>query len=68
MHRVPGMRCRRDKKSGRYPRNKFRARELLRLIEEYLPQILQDQYGEILNSRGIYLLPQSETQTYKEVA
>ncbi|MCI7404350.1 hypothetical protein [Pyramidobacter sp.] len=55
-------------RSGRGRSNKFRARELLRLIEEYLPQILQDQYGEILNSRGIYLLPQSEIQTYKEVA
>lgn len=55
-------------RSGRGRSNKFRARELLRLIEEYLPQILQDQYGGILNSRGIYLKGTRNNNSYKEAA
>lgn len=55
-------------RSGRGRSNKFRARELLRLIEEYLPQILQDQYGGILNSRGIYLKDTRNNNSYKEAA
>lgn len=48
--------------------SKLRAQDIRNALKKVLPQILQDQYGEILNSRGIYLLPQSKTQTYKEVA
>lgn len=34
---------------------KLRAQDIRNALKKVLPQILQDQYGKILNSRGIYL-------------
>ncbi|MGI6076358.1 MAG: hypothetical protein ACOYD9_08380 [Pyramidobacter sp.] len=48
--------------------NKHRARLMLDLIKEYLPQILQDQYGDVLKEKGISIIPQNKTQLYKEAA
>ena len=54
-------------RAGRGRSNKYRARCLIDAVEKYLPQILHDQYQEILRTKGI-ILKNVENIAYKEAA
>lgn len=47
---------------------KLRAQDMRNALKKVLPQILQDQYDDVLKEKKIYIIPQNKTQLYKEAA